>query len=272
MTTKALCFKYLAIHLVGFIGASFLAGLSSNLILTSLPVASENIQFTVKGIISASLVWLAFVTFNKIQGMTNSASPALASTTSFTLVLLAVCSIIALVAALYGLDLYLVQARQSANEILFVLAALFCQSLSQEILFRGILFRAFSLGYSALTVAILLSIAFALLNILVDGTNLMPLLAALLSCFILCLLFTWRQSLVLNALVNTSWLYVTFLTGVLDEHWRGSSPLITRPHGNVMLSGGKFGPESSIFGIILLAAFAVWLYKVYLKAPVANKS
>lgn len=171
----------------------------------------------------------------------------------------------AIVSILFSLELYSISEVRESNNALLVLIALFAQSITQEVLFRGIIFRGLSKLCTVLTSSLILSTIFALLNTLVDGPFILPSIAAAFSTFILCMLYHWKKSLVLNAMVNTSWLYIVFLTGVLDEHWRASAPVISKFHGELYLSGGSFGPESSIFGVIVLAGAVFWFYQKYKK-------
>lgn len=255
--------KYILCHIIMFVIASIIASYLSNQIFDLIVLTSYNISMTLKGVINTTVIICAFYIVNRILQEINRNAPPLLVKSTYLVILIAVISILIIITLLFSYEFYLIQKIQEANELRFILFALFAQSLSQEVLFRGILFKGITKCSSALTAALCLSGVFAVLNILIDGANLLPFISATCSCFILCMLYHWKQSLILNAIVNTSWLYVIFLTGVLDEHWRSSAPVISIAQGEVYLSGGAFGPDASILGITTLATFSMWFYVKY---------
>jgi len=253
--------KRISIHLVGFVLASILASLISNIIVEAISFSSENAEYTVKGMIDLILVVAVYLLINAHLKESLKNLYQFGKKTDYMAVLLAVAATLLVIMILYGLGLYQIAEKQQSNEVLIILLALFAQSMTQEVLFRGIFFRQIAKVYPALYVAFCLSLTLALLNILVDGLFVQPFISALLINFVLCMLYQQRQSLLLPALVNTSQLYITFLTGILDEHWRNSALFITKTSDSVLFSGGHFGPESSFFGLLALSAATIFLYR-----------
>lgn len=264
MNTKLLTIKKIAIYLLAFVISSFLASSTANILLERMSVSSENIIFTIKGVFNLIFIVSGyFLTKKHIEDSPLELRALLSKNTLF-MILLSIISISIVIALLYILGLYQVIAYQSTNEVAIILVALFAQSMTQEVLLRGIIYRQFSKHYSAISVALTLSTILACLNMLLDGVYVLPFVSAFLIHFILCMIYQQKDSLVLSAIINTCWIYATFLTGVLNEHWTKSAPVLSRAHENTLLSGGKFGPESSIFGIIILMLFSLCLCRKYI--------
>lgn len=165
------------------------------------------------------------------------------------------------VAILYLTSFYQVLDSRTMGEMGYVFIALLAQAILGELLFRGIILRQlinhFDFRISVLVVALLL----ACLNILIDGPAMLVFVTLLIAEMCWCLLYLLSGSLWTSSAANFAWLYVIFSTGVLDEHWRTSAPLITQAQGPAWLTGGEFGPNASVITLVLSGFLVIWLWQ-----------
>jgi len=151
---------------------------------------------------------------------------------------------------LFALGYYQVVAYQTFNEVLFAFIGLSTQAIFGAILFTGIFFRIIELHLGTKYSLIFLSILLGLLNLLVDGPDVVVLISSMLINALWFSLYVLSRNLWVVGLANGAWLCAVFSTGILDEHWRASAPIISSYNGPVVITGGEFGPEHSIFTVI----------------------
>jgi len=151
---------------------------------------------------------------------------------------------------LFALGYYQVVTYQTFNEVLFAFIGLSTQAIFGAILFTGIFFRIIELHLGTKYSLIFLSILLGLLNVLVDGPDVVVLISSMLINALWFSLYVLSRNLWVVGLANGAWLCAVFSTGILDEHWRASAPIISSYNGPVLINGGGFGPEHSIITVI----------------------
>lgn len=158
---------------------------------------------------------------------------------------------------------YTVSHFQSWHNVPFVFLALFVQGLSSEVLFRGIIFHHFSLWIGPLKAILVFSVIYAGLNMMLDGASIQVFITHGLFSSFLCLVYLRTKNLWVTGTFHGMWLFMSFLAGVLDEHWRVDAPWITKADGNILISGGQLGPEASLFSLLILLMVNVYFFKLY---------
>ncbi len=154
---------------------------------------------------------------------------------------------------LFALGYYQVMSYQPFNEIPFALVGLTTQAVFGAILFTGIFFRIIEQHIGTKQSLLSLSIALGLLNILVDGPDLMVFISSILISALWFSIYVLSRNLWVVGLTNGAWLSAVFATGILDEHWRASAPVISSYDGPTLLTGGQFGPEHSIITMAIVS-------------------
>ena len=253
--------KPLLLHLVGFIAATLLASTLANVVLENYPAGTGNASYAVKGGFNLVAVLFSYSLINFWLYKNNNQLSRLWHSKVLVTLLVSVSSLGIVLALLFSFDLYQITQLNQNNELVIVFIALFAQAASQEVLFRGIFYGHLVNHFSWLKLAVIFALLLAGLNILVDGVYIQPFVATFFIHFILCLLYQYSANLWLPIVAYFGWIYVTFLTGVLDEHWRISAPMVTEPSANSWLSGGSFGPESSVLGLLVMVCFTFFLLK-----------
>ncbi len=162
---------------------------------------------------------------------------------------------------LFAIGYYEVITQQGWGEMHLVFLALAAQAITGAILFQGVLFRVTEQQIGTVQALLLISVFFGFLNILVDGANLMVLVSTILISALWSSIYILSRNLWVVGISYGAWLFGVFVTGVLDEHWRSSAPVISDVHGPALLSGGAFGPEHSIITVALVSAFLSWILK-----------
>lgn len=155
--------------------------------------------------------------------------------------------------SLFAMGYYQVVSHQPMDEMLFALIGLMTQAITGEVLFRGVFFRLIERNVGSLYSLVVVSVLLGLLNILNDGLNLTVLVATILISALWCSVYILSRNLWVVGLFVGGWLYAVFLTGILDEHWRASAPVVSSYNGPVWFSGGQFGPEASVITIVVVA-------------------
>lgn len=185
MTSNKTLIKQIVIHILGFVTASIAASSIAGLVLNTVNVASENGQFTIKGLISLSAIVVVFLYINHRFNEPPVNFRMLFSRAAFISLIAGLVSISLVLTVLFSLDLYSVVSYQENPALVMIALALGAQAFSQEVLFRGILFRQLTKRYQVLYVAMALSLLLAGLNVLVQGFSLLSFVAVLMMDFIL---------------------------------------------------------------------------------------
>jgi len=153
---------------------------------------------------------------------------------------------------LFTFGYYQVVANQSFDEMFFAIIGLTTQAIFGAILFTGIIYRLIEQRIGTKYSLLSLSVALGTLNILVDGPDLVVLLSSTLINALWFSIYILSRNLWVVGLANGAWLSAVFATGILDEHWRASAPIVSQYNGPVLITGGEFGPEHSIITIVVV--------------------
>jgi hypothetical protein len=137
--------------------------------------------------------------------------------------------------------------------VIFALIGLSTQTIFGVILFSGIIFRLIEPHLGTKYSLLLLSVLLGLLNIFVDGPDLVVLLSSILMNALWFSIYILSRNLWVSGLASATWLCAVFATGILDEHWRASAPIVSSYNGPILITGGEFGPEHSIITILVVS-------------------
>jgi len=162
---------------------------------------------------------------------------------------------------LFTFGYYQIVESQSFDEVFFAVIGLSTQAIFGAILFTGIIYRLIEQRIGTKYSLISLSIALGLLNIMVDGPNLVVLLSSTLINALWFSIYILSRNLWVVGLANGAWLSAVFATGILDEHWRASAPIISQYNGPALITGGEFGPEHSVITIVVLSLSVFFLLR-----------
>lgn len=154
---------------------------------------------------------------------------------------------------LFALSYYQIETYQTFDEVFFAIIGLSTQATFGAILFTGIIFRLIELQIGTKYSLLSLSVLLGLLNIMVDGPDLVVLISSILISALWFSIYVLSRNLWVVGLANGAWLCAVFATGILDEHWRASAPILSNYSGSVLITGGEFGPEHSIVTIVIVS-------------------
>jgi membrane protease YdiL (CAAX protease family) len=137
-------------------------------------------------------------------------------------------------------------------------------AVTEEILFRGVLFRLIQ-KWAGTTVALTVSgLLFGALHLINPGATVWGGLAIAVEAGVLLgVAYTVTRSLWLPIGLHLGWNFAeSGLFGATDSGSSFHSGLVLGvPHGTAAISGGGFGPEASIFAIVVAVAASVWLHR-----------
>jgi uncharacterized protein len=137
-------------------------------------------------------------------------------------------------------------------------------AVTEEILFRGVLFRLIQ-KWAGTAVALTVSgLLFGALHLLNPGATLWGGLAIAIEAGVLLgTAYTVSRSLWLPIGLHLGWNFAeSGLFGATDSGSAFRSGLVHGvPHGPALISGGGFGPEASIFAILVGVVASVWLLR-----------
>lgn len=148
--------------------------------------------------------------------------------------------------------------------VLGTLIFIFSLALTEEIFFRGIIYRIMeeSLGTNiALAVSALI---FGLSHLTNENMSVTSLLAIIIGGCLMGLLYTAARRLWLPVFAHTGWNYIQTLTGVTlsgSDDLPEASLFDSSLDGPDIITGGSFGPENSILTIVLTAVILIALYR-----------
>lgn len=154
---------------------------------------------------------------------------------------------------LFTLGYYQIVTYQAFDEVFFALIGLSTQAVFGTILFTGIFFRNIERHIGTTYSLLSLSVVLGFLNIMVDGPNLVVLLSSILINALWFSIYVLSRNLWVVGLSNGAWLGTVFASGILDEHWRNSAPIVSSYNGPDFITGGEFGPEHSMITIVVVS-------------------
>ncbi len=247
--------------IVAYIGAIVLANRLVNPIILLLFEREEMEYYALSGLANLIFIYLVYHGFVKWYEKRRAIELKIPGRNIFYGAIAGMAIISITATSLFAVGYYEVIAYQERDEMLLVLVALASQAITSEILFRGILFRIIEKQMGTICALALVSVLLSLLNIVVDGVNLLVLISTLLISALWCSIYILSRNLWVVGLSHSAWLYSVFLTGILDEHWRVSAPIISSYNGPAFITGGEFGPEHSTLTVALVSICLFWTLK-----------
>jgi membrane protease YdiL (CAAX protease family) len=174
------------------------------------------------------------------------------------------------IALLFALGAYaLVGTRELAWSLSGVAAVIALAATLEELIYRCLLFRIVERSWGTWIALIVQALIFAVQHLEnVEGADLSDVVTMLVAVTVVGLLwagvFVLTRSLWAAAANHAAWNFTILLSGVPlsgIEDWRAMAPLQTELAGPVWLTGGMFGPESSVLVIASASLATVWLLR-----------
>ncbi len=157
---------------------------------------------------------------------------------------------------LFG-DLYIISVN-NFSFIIIPLAVAIAVAIFEEILIRGIIFRIIEEkwgSYSALGISALI---FAALHLFNPGANFLSTTCVFIAGLLFGSAFIYAKNLWLPIAIHFAWNFVQ--SGIFGSVTSGndntSSYLTTKLSGNILITGGNFGPEATIQAIVFCGVAA----------------
>jgi hypothetical protein len=175
------------------------------------------------------------------------------------------------IALLFALGAYeLERFRGFSAELLGVAAVIGIAAVVEELVYRCLLFRVLERAWGTGVALAIQAVVFALLHLgNVEQGSAGDVMAMLVSVTLLGLLwaglFVLARNLWVVAAHHAAWNFTILLSGVPlsgIEDWRALAPIESRYAGPDWLTGGMFGPESSLLVMVSIAAAVVLLLRV----------
>ena len=165
---------------------------------------------------------------------------------------------------LFALGVYDVTAyRGWQGGLLGVACLIFIAAMLEEVVYRGVIFRTLENAWGTSAAMWLQSLLFGIGHManIEDRASTAELITTVVSVTLLgafwTLVFVHSRNLWVVATNHAAWNFSIILTGVplsgLGD-WLSLAPIASRYQGPVWLTGGEFGPESSLITMVLVAA------------------
>ena len=152
---------------------------------------------------------------------------------------------------------------------------LFLGALLEDFFYRGYLQFTLTTGIGFWPAAVVTSLFMGGMHYFNPGGHGLGPVAATLYCLVTVLVLRRTGNLWMPLGIHLAWAWgEVFFFGVPDSGYRANGHLFTASfHGSALLTGGGFGPEASIFTLVLLTmwgvVFSVWLRGVRYPNPEA---
>ena len=149
----------------------------------------------------------------------------------------------------------------------------------EEVLFRGVLFRLLEKHAGTVKALAAESVIFGLLHLVNDGVTAITLVSVTLIGAFWTLIYVYSRNLWVVAAHHAAWNITIFISGVPlsgQEQWLQSAPFESSSRGPWWLTGGAFGPEDSIFNLVVVACalgalgYRVWRQRLSLAGSWAS--
>lgn len=174
------------------------------------------------------------------------------------------------IALLFALGAYQVVLFRGASPALWGVAALILiAAMLEELVYRALLFRVLERATGTAVALVVQALVFALAHLenLAHGSA-ADIATMLASVAVLGLfwggLFVLSRNLWVGVAHHAAWNFTILLSGVplsgIDD-WRALAPLESRYAGPAWLTGGQFGPESSLLAIAATTLATAWLLR-----------
>ncbi|MGO4221269.1 lysostaphin resistance A-like protein [Lysobacter sp. TAF61] len=159
--------------------------------------------------------------------------------------------------SLFALGNYEVVSVRGMQGVPAIAGAILVAAMIEEIVFRGIVFRTLEGAVGTVAAVLLQSLIFAAMHWFNAGAGLAMVLAlTLIGAFWTCIYIASRNLWVVGV-HHAAWNLAIFATGIPlsgMEDWRARAPLQSIYRGPEWLTGGEFGPETSIITAIVVTA------------------
>ncbi len=174
------------------------------------------------------------------------------------------------IAVLFALGAYeLVQFRGFSPALLGVAGVIGIAAVLEELVYRCLLFRVLERAWGTGVALAIQAVVFALLHLAnIEQGDAGDVIAMLVSVTLLGLLwagvFVLTRNLWVVAANHAAWNFTILLSGVPlsgIEDWRALAPIESRYAGPDWLTGGMFGPESSLLVMVSIAVAVVLLLR-----------
>jgi uncharacterized protein len=152
---------------------------------------------------------------------------------------------------------------------------LFLGALLEDFLYRGYLQFTLTTGIGFWPAAVITSLLMGGLHYFNPGGHGLGPVSATLYCLVTILVLRRTGDLWMPLGIHSAWAWAeVYFYGVPDSGYPANGHLLAASfHGNVWLTGGAFGPEASIFTLLMLAIwgviFSIWLRGVKYPDPAA---
>lgn len=146
-----------------------------------------------------------------------------------------------------------------------VLGPILLAAFLEEVTFRALLFRIVEERAGTLWALAVSSLVFCVSHVANGGFGVISLVSVTLAGVMWACVFAATRNLWVASAHHAFWNAVIFLSGIPlsgSEEWRAAAPFVTEYRGNVLWTGGAFGPEDSIVNIVLCAAMCGGLWRL----------
>lgn len=155
---------------------------------------------------------------------------------------------------------YRITSAGSWNVLPEIVIPVIMLALTEELIFRGIFYRNLEKTIGAPLALIISGILFGILHITNTNVNVLGIVSATLGGLFLCMCFSLTRRLWLPTFFHIGWNLMQPLFGVRIS---GEDELIpvfmsSTLEGPTLLTGGRFGPESSILALGILGLLISW--------------
>jgi len=154
-------------------------------------------------------------------------------------------------------------------------ALLFLGAVLEDFFYRGYLLFTLTTGIGFWPAAVVTSVLMGGMHYFNPGGHGLGPVAATMYCLATVLVLRRTGDLWMPLGIHSAWAWAeVYFYGVPDSGYRANGHLLNASfHGNVLLTGGAFGPEAGIFSLLMLAIwgviFSVWLRGVRYPDPAA---
>ncbi|MBC8278014.1 MAG: CPBP family intramembrane metalloprotease [FCB group bacterium] len=148
--------------------------------------------------------------------------------------------------------------------VLGTLIFIFSLALTEEIFFRGIIYRIMEENLGTNIALAISALLFGLSHLTNENMSVISLLGIIIGGCLMGLLYTATRRLWLPIFAHAGWNYIQTLTGVTlsgSNDLPEASLLDSSLEGPELITGGGFGPENSILTIVLTAIILIALYR-----------
>lgn len=167
--------------------------------------------------------------------------------------------------SLFALDQYRLVSVRGFSVALPLMGTILLMVVVEEAVFRGVIFRRFEDHVGTLWALAVQPVVFGLVHLTNEGASAMTVISVTLLGAFWTLIFVLSRNLWVVIANHAAWNLTIFVSGVPlsgADAWRASAPLESTSQGPVWLTGGAFGPEDSVFNILVVAcAVGVLAYR-----------